>query len=224
MQGPESSEAEIDVTFGRVLDEALKSQQVTEALGRSGAVLNREQLRTRALQARAEIAGAAAIEYRTFLQARAVAAATSGQQDASGAQGAEAQGSGGLLPVLAVLVPSLAAVSAAVFLVIGYGLRVFGGRPYISGGLITAGLIAAAVTAGGLIGDFIYVLVAAARNRSDGQRGALDGTAPELTRARKEWELALLERGVVPFLLGRLEEAGGAERGSRQVADPSRHL
>ncbi|MGW5250538.1 hypothetical protein ACWEQN_43660 [Streptomyces sp. NPDC004129] len=181
----------------------------------SGGVLNREQLRTRALQARGEIVGAAAVEYRALLEARTAITVTSGQEGTVGAQGGEARGSGGLLPVLAVLVPSLAAVSTAVFLVAGYGLRAFGGRPYIGDGLITAGLIAAAVTAGGLIGDFAYVLVAAARNRSDGQGDALDGSASEVMRVREEWELALLERGVMPFLLGCLEEAGDAYQGGR---------
>ncbi|MER5543882.1 hypothetical protein ACWDBD_28290 [Streptomyces sp. NPDC001118] len=204
------------MTFGRVLDQALNSQQVLDALERSGGVLNREQLRTRALQARAEIAGAAGVEYRAFLEARA-AAARSEPQDASGAQAAEARGGGGLLPVLAVLVPSLAAVSTAVFLVAGYGLRAFGARPYVGEGLITAGLIAAAVTAGGLIADFAYVLVAAVRNRTDGAAHAPAGSAPEPAKVREEWELALLERGVVPFLLGRLEEAADAQRRGRRA-------
>ncbi|MEU8976094.1 hypothetical protein AB0D11_44175 [Streptomyces monashensis] len=217
MQGPGSSEAEINATFGRVLDRALNSRELLEALEHSDGVLNREQLRTRALQARGEIVGAAAAEHRAFLEARATAAATRREEGAGGVERAEAGGSGGLLPVLAVLVPSLAAVSAAVFLVTGYGLRAFGGRPHISDGLITAGLIAAAVTAGGLIGDFVYVLVAAARNRADGQGDALDGSAPEVTRAREEWELALLERGVMPFLLRRLEEADDAHRRGRQA-------
>ncbi|WP_369393812.1 hypothetical protein AB5J72_44350 [Streptomyces sp. CG1] len=217
MQGPELSEAEINTTFGRVLDKALNSQQVLDALERSGGAFNREQLRTRALQARAEIADAVGVEYRAFLEARAAAAATAGQQDVSGAQRVELRGSGGLLPLLAVLVPSLAAVSAAIFLVAGYGLRAFGARPYVGDGLITAGLIAAAVTAGGLIADFVFVLVAAARNRSDGEVDVPAGSGPEPARAREEWELALLERGVVPFLLGRLEVAVDAQRRGRRA-------
>ncbi|MFD5792368.1 hypothetical protein ACFWIO_02335 [Streptomyces diastatochromogenes] len=38
---------------------------------------------------------------------------------------------------------------------------------------------------------------------------------PDVTRAREAWELALLERGVVPFLLGRLEELLMGQRGGR---------
>ncbi|MFE1885605.1 hypothetical protein [Streptomyces diastatochromogenes] len=38
---------------------------------------------------------------------------------------------------------------------------------------------------------------------------------PDVTRAREAWELALLERGVVPFLLGRLEELLMGQRGDR---------
>jgi hypothetical protein len=129
MQGPESFEAEVNVTFGRALDKVLNSQELLDALERPGGVLNREQLRTRGLQVRGEIVGAAAAEYRAFLEARAAMAVTSGQEGAGGAEGAEARGSGGLLPVLAVLVPSLAAVSAAVFLVTGYGPAGVRGTP-----------------------------------------------------------------------------------------------
>ncbi|OIJ94672.1 hypothetical protein BIV25_21565 [Streptomyces sp. MUSC 14] len=115
--------------------------------------------------------------------------------------------------MLAALVSSLAAVSAAVFLLTGCGLRAFRGRLYVSDGLITAGLIAAAVTAGGLIGYFVSVLVAAARNRTGGQGDALDGSDSEVTPVRGERELALLERGAMPFLLACLEEAGDAYQG-----------
>ncbi|MEV5351061.1 hypothetical protein AB0L24_36275, partial [Streptomyces achromogenes] len=45
-----------------------------------------------------------------------------------------------------------------------------------------------------------------AGGRSGGS-GAAAGSADTVARARQAWELALLERGVVPFLLGRLEEA-----------------
>ncbi|MFI5977742.1 hypothetical protein [Streptomyces sp. NPDC051452] len=43
-----------------------------------------------------------------------------------------------------------------------------------------------------------------------------------MTRAREEWELALLERGVLPFLLGRLEESSAAEREGRPARRSAR--
>ncbi|WP_159046370.1 hypothetical protein [Streptomyces sp. MMG1121] len=202
------------MTFERALDKALNSQQVKDALDRSAA-LDREQLRTRALRARAAITGAAAVEYRAFLEVRA-AAATSGRDDEVGLHRTGARGGGGLLPLLAVLVPGVAAAAAAALLVSGYGLRAFGGRLHVADGLITAGVIAAVVTAGVLIGDLVHVLVAAARNRSDDPADPQDGPAQDLPRAREEWELALLERGVIPFLLGRLEEATVTGRGGRR--------
>ena len=65
------------MTFDRTLDEVLNSQQVADALDRSGGILNREQLCTRALHARAAIADAAGVEYRAFVEAQTAAAATS---------------------------------------------------------------------------------------------------------------------------------------------------
>ncbi|WEO96035.1 hypothetical protein A6P39_019445 [Streptomyces sp. FXJ1.172] len=223
MQAPELPEAEVHATFERLLEEALRCRQVTDALHRPGGRLDRAQLRTRALQARDDIAAAAAVEYRQLVEARA--GGHRGLLDAgtsAGAEPGEPGTGGGLLPALAVLVPSLAAVAAALFLAIGFSFSALGGRPYVSDGLITSGLIAAAVAVGGGIGDLGYLIVTAARNRStdqadrveqadqhgqSGRSGLPDDTVPDVPRAREEWELALLERGVLPFLLGRLEES-----------------
>lgn len=78
--------------------------------------------------------------------------------------------------------------------------------PYIGEGLITAGLIAAAVAVGALIGDLVWLLMAAARNRPVAEHGLSGGAHPDVDQAREVWELALMERGILPFLLGRLEE------------------
>jgi hypothetical protein len=66
MTDPEPSEPEFSVTFERVLDEALNSRQIRHALERATGALNREQLRTRTLQARMAIAAAAASSIRTI--------------------------------------------------------------------------------------------------------------------------------------------------------------
>ncbi|MER6122992.1 hypothetical protein ABT173_09965 [Streptomyces sp. NPDC001795] len=209
MADPETSGPEIGVTYERLLDQALSSWQVREALDRAAGVLDREQLRTRALQARTAVVATAAIEYRDYLQARAVAAERGGRRQSAAA----ARGAGGILPVPPMFVPSLSAVAAGVFLLSGYALRAVEGRPYIGDGLITAGLLAAAVAAGAVIGDLVWSVVSAARNRSAGEDGLPGDTDREVRRAWEAWQLALLERGVVPFLLGRLEEASVGERG-----------
>ncbi|OXY97534.1 hypothetical protein BEK98_08215 [Streptomyces diastatochromogenes] len=144
---------ETAVVFERALDHALNSQQVLDALVRAKGVADREQLRTRAVRARAAITAAAAVEYQEYLRAR------------SAVEGANRE------PVARV-VPGWSAARAA--------LR----------------------------------WVAAKRDRA----GAGDVPAddvPDVTRAREAWELALLERGVVPFLLGRLEELLMGQRGGR---------
>jgi hypothetical protein len=205
MAEPEPSGADIgyiSVTFERVLDQALNSRRISDALERSAGTLNREQLRTRALRERAAIAAVAAVEYHAYTESKALAAEQTGERDSNSGSGGS-----GLLPVLAVFVPSLSAVAAAVFLVSGLALRVFGGRPYIGAGLLTAGFVAAAVAVGGAVADLACLLVAAAHNRSAVDDGAPAGEDAEVKRAREAWQLALLERGMMPFLLARLDEA-----------------
>jgi len=64
-----------------------------------------------------------------------------------------------------MLLTGVPAAAAAVFLLLGFGLCAFAGRPYIGQGLITAGLIAGAAAAGAAVGDLGWFLLAA-RGRS----------------------------------------------------------
>ncbi|MFE7994426.1 hypothetical protein [Streptomyces shenzhenensis] len=217
MADPAQSGTELGVVFERVLAQALGSGQIAEELARPGATLDRERLHARASSARTAITAAAAVEYQDYLAARAAAAGRAGRTQTEGDAGAPPRRTGGLLALFAVLVPSLSAVAAAVFLLSGYGLRAVGGRPYVGDGLIMAGLLAAAVAAGAAIGDLIWLLVTAVRNRSGEERGTPADADPEVAAARAAWELALLERGMTPFLLGRIEEARMRERGDRAI-------
>ncbi|MFE7855719.1 hypothetical protein [Streptomyces sp. NPDC057403] len=213
MRASELPGAEVTATFERVLEHALHSRQVTDTLRRPGGTLDREQLRTRALQARDDIAAAAAVEYRRYVEAQSGVAAKTGDRSANGAStpGALSAG-GGVLPLLAVLIPTLAAAAAITCLIIGFTLLTLGGRPYIGDRLITTGLFAAAVAVGGALGNMGYLIVAAVRNGSADLADVPEDAAPDMTCAREEWELALLERGVLPFLLGRIEENLAANR------------
>ncbi|MGW2747042.1 hypothetical protein [Streptomyces sp. NPDC001450] len=145
---------ETAVVFERVLDQALNSPQVLDALDRAAGVADREQLRTRAVRARAAITAAATVEYQEYLRAR------------SAAEGATCE------PATRI-VPGLSAAKAA------------------------------------------WRWVAVKRYRAAGAGDAPADDVPDVTGARETWELALLERGVVPFLLGRLEELLMRERGDR---------
>ncbi|MFL4902203.1 hypothetical protein ACJ6WF_03255 [Streptomyces sp. MMS24-I2-30] len=218
MSDPALSGTEIGVVFERVLSQALGSTQIVDALKRPGATLDRERLRARAAKARTAITAAAAVEYQDYLVARSADAGRGGPPEAAGLAAPSVSRTGGLLALFAVAVPGLSAVAAAVFLMSGYALRVVGGRPYVGDGLITVGLLAAAVAAGAAIGDLVWMLATAARNHPGGEPGsALADTGPEVAAARAAWELALLERGMVPFLLGRIEEARMRERGDHAV-------
>ncbi|GAA3830430.1 hypothetical protein ACFQ0G_08395 [Streptomyces chiangmaiensis] len=186
--------------FERLVDRALDLPQVADAIDADGAGPSRARLRARALQARDRLAAVAPDEYGRCLALRAAALARRGRPS-----DADRRTVGGLLPVLAVLVPSLGAVATGVFLLCGFGLRAFAVRPHIGDGLVMAGVIAAAVTAGAALGDLAWILATRMRGRCEhGGDDAADGD-PELRRAREDWEHAVLERGVVPFLLGQLD-------------------
>ncbi|MER7638990.1 hypothetical protein [Streptomyces sp. NPDC126522] len=195
---------DVGVAFEVILDRALNSGRVREALDRAGEAVDREELRTQALHARDAIDEVAEAEYRDYLASGDV---QGGQCGSVCLDAASTRRSGWLMAVLV-----LVAVVAAGLLAAGFGLRAFGGRPYVGDGLITAGLITGAVAAGAMVGDVVWALMAAARDRrgADGEVG--DGREPEAAWVREEWELALLEWGMVPFLLERIEESSVAKQ------------
>ncbi|MGW2934544.1 hypothetical protein ACWDA7_22410 [Streptomyces sp. NPDC001156] len=182
--------------FESVVDRALDHPQVAAAIG---AAPMREWLRSQALQARDRLTGAAAHELDRYLALRAAAVARRRRRSRDDNR-AESR----LLPVFAVLVPSLGAAATGVFLLCGFGLRAFAVRPHIGDGLVMAGVIAAAVTAGAALGDLGWILATRARCRNgrDDDRAEAD---PGVRSARADWERALLERALVPFLLAHVD-------------------
>ncbi|WP_055495416.1 hypothetical protein [Streptomyces sp. TP-A0356] len=210
MQDTDEPSPPIGPVFERMVDRALDLPEVAAAIAAADPGPSREWLRAQALEAGDDLAAVAADEYDHYLTLRTTTAVRERTSDGDGSA------RDGLLPVLAVLVPSLGAAATGVFLLCGFGLRAFAVRPHIGDGLVMAGVIAAAVTAGAALGDLAWLLVA----RRRGRRGPGDHPAdrdPEVRRARETWELAVLERGLVPFLLDRadpgpadLERVGGA--------------
>lgn len=111
----------------------------------------------------------------------------------------------GLLPALAVLTPVLATAATVVFLLLGHTLGLSASQRRLADTLLTAAhttaVIAALTTAAGAI----WLFTTAIRHRAtpvDRAERHRDGIAA----ARDAWRLALLERGVLPYLRGRLRD------------------
>ncbi|MEU8626028.1 hypothetical protein [Streptomyces sp. NPDC048669] len=219
MDGPGQVQPRDRIHFERVLDQALNSPSVREALSRADGAVNAEQLRTRALAASTGIAAAADAEYHGLLQVR-------GRADTSGGVRPSAGGSSGfrsgLMTALVVLTPSVVAVAAALFLLLGYGLRLSGAQPHLADGLVTAGWTAALVAAAAALAGIIAMIVAASRNRSTSYDAYSGDERPEVVQERERWQRALLERGMVPFLHHGVRESltGEAGRPSARPALP----
>lgn len=216
MPGTDSLRTEVDAAFAHALGQALDSPEVREAMRRVPGTADREQLRTRAHRERGALCAAAAPEYETYARLRSALGAPPSDETHPRPRTAADSG-GGLLPALAVLVPSLGAVAAALFLAIGFGMRLVGFHRQFADELVYAGWLAAGIAAAATVAGLAWMLVTAARNRSattadggpapgpgaDAGTGAR-GLEPEVARARAAWQRALLERGVLPFLLDRI--------------------
>ncbi|MFH8345109.1 hypothetical protein [Streptomyces sp. NPDC018045] len=193
---------EVDAAFAHALGRALDSREVRDALRRSPAAPDREQLRSQAHRARDTLCAAAAPEYAAYARLRSEA-------DSGTHPGPPAVAdSDGLLPALGVLVPSLGAVAAVLFLAIGFGMRLVGFHRQFADELVYAGWLAAGVAAAATVAGLAWMLVTAARNRSappaDDTTGDGADQETEVARARAAWQRALLERGIQPFLLERV--------------------
>ncbi|MFF4802773.1 hypothetical protein ACFY1U_30910 [Streptomyces sp. NPDC001351] len=203
-----------DTVFEEILDQALDSPELSEAIGGALTGPTRGRLRAEALNARAAIAGAAAVEYDRCLRLRASADETDHgrQRDADSTVAAREEG-GELLARLAVLVPSLGAVAAGVFLLTGFSLHALDARPHLGDGLIAAGVVAAAVAAGATLGDLAWLLTTA-RNRAPADHSEPPDRDAAVRQAQEAWQRALLERGLLPFLLGRLDATSPPDAGN----------
>ncbi|KUL37878.1 hypothetical protein ADL22_19765 [Streptomyces sp. NRRL F-4489] len=218
MQHNDRLEAPDAPAFEHALDQALRSPEIRAALRRAAGSPDAGQLRGAALAARDALAAAASAEYREVVRLRAAAA--EGPSAVPPPDPGTASRSGGVLPALGVLVPALAATAAVVFLLIGFGLRAVAGASRLAGELVTAGWTSAVVAGVATLTGLGWLLVAASRNRAAAGAGAPADASPAVARALAVWQLALLERGIMPFLLGRLEGAtderdGGGDLGAR---------
>lgn len=213
--------------FERILDETLRHAHDRPDLADVGQRLNTEQLRTMALNATSVIAATAASEYEHFAKVREEFRTPAGAPLGSSVLAPAAHGPGetgaGLAAVVAVLVPALAGAAAVVFLLVGSLLRLFSPVPAFSGTLLTVGWFFCAVTAVGLAVAGAGLLITALRNASTQvPAGETDGSWPdEVSRAREAWRVAVLERGILPFLR---EALAAPDVEPAPKARPAQHL
>ncbi|MCX4418977.1 hypothetical protein [Streptomyces mirabilis] len=215
--------------YERILDEALRSAPHRPELAAVGRRLNAEQLRTMALNATALITAAAATEYQHYADVREElsrrAPSTRSSADASGSakSGVGAMGlaatmgehdetaGAGAIAVVAVLAPVLAGTAAAIFLLVGFVLKVLTPELAFAQTLLTTGWVFGAVTAAAILVAAVGLLLTALRNGSSSlQAGAPGELNADLARAREAWREALLERGIMPFLREALADPGSA--------------
>ncbi|MET9547454.1 hypothetical protein ABZY36_19375 [Streptomyces sp. NPDC006627] len=220
--------------YERILDEALRTAPDRPELAAVGQRLNTEQLRTMALNATALITAAATAEYAHYVKVREELReprpSSTSIREGSGHSAAES-GSGGIglattmgevaepaaaagagaIAVVAVLAPVLAGTAAAIFLLVGYILKMLNPEPAFADTLLTAGWLFGALTAGGILVAAVGLLLTALRNGATSLQAGLHGEQyEEVSRAREAWSQALLERGVVPFLREALTDPGAA--------------
>ncbi|NUO46342.1 MAG: hypothetical protein HOV82_30435 [Streptomyces sp.] len=215
--------------YERILDEALRSAPHRPELAAVGQRLNSEQLRTMALNATAIITAAAATEYQHYVKVReelrqpAPSTPTSVRETGSAESGSGAAGlaatmgevaetaGAGAVAVVAVLAPVLAGTAAAIFLLVGYILKMLNPEQAFARTMLTTGWVFGAMTAVAILVAAVGLLITALRNRPSlvdtGPYAELTG---EVARAREAWHDALLERGVLPFLRDALADPGTA--------------
>ena len=228
--------------YERVLDEALRSAPHRPELAAVGQRLTLEQLRTMALGATAIITAAAATEYQHYVKIReelrrpTAPSAPSVRDSDSAEPGAHAGGlastvgevaeasGAGAVAVVAVLAPVLAGAAAAIFLLVGYVLRMLDPDAAFARTILTTGWVFGAVTAVAILVAAVGLLLTALRNKPSALAAPYDVLDGELTRARDAWREALLERGILPFLRDALADpaAAGALRHTAPPAPTSR--
>ncbi|MFI6049810.1 hypothetical protein ACIBCO_06890 [Streptomyces violascens] len=200
--------------FERILDEALRTAHERPELSGIGDRLNAVQLRTMVLAAGTFVTERAAAEYENFVKAREELRSPSGTTApdsvlTAAADGVSLEPSGaGIGAVVAVLAPVLAGTAAAIFLLVGYILKMLNPVPAFADTMLTAGWFFGALTAAAILAAAVGLLITAVRNGAtqvvaideDSEADAPDERTQEFARAREAWRHALLERGIYPFL------------------------
>ncbi|MEU4463832.1 hypothetical protein AB0G20_08970 [Streptomyces sp. NPDC024017] len=170
--------------FEAVLQHALGTADIRDALGADPAGRAAAHLRAHALDRTDDIAAAADEPYRSYLAVRRAA-----RHEARGPLG-----TGTLLPALAVLTPLVAGTSAAALLLTGALLHLADTLGPLPGSLVAAGWTLALVAAVTSLVTLAALLRTALR-----RRGATPA-ADQVEHARLVWRQELLDRGMLPHL------------------------
>ncbi|GAA2793462.1 membrane protein [Kitasatospora paracochleata] len=187
--------------FERALNRALTREPVRDALRAAGAAgadgAESERLRALARRSVPEILAGAAPEYAAYARLRTAAEAAPPPDRPS-----TTENSSGWLGVLALIVPILTGSAGAIFFLLGAMLGLVPSQRTLGLALWHAGAAAAVVAATSALAGVIGLLTAAARRPPGGAAESLADDA--LWRAREAWRSALLERGMLPFLVDQL--------------------
>lgn len=170
--------------FQAVLQHALGSAGIRDALGADPAGRAAAHLRAHALAHADDIAAAAEGPYRSYLAVRRAA-----RHETRGPLG-----TGSLLPALVVLTPLVAGASAAALLLTGGLLHAADLPAPLPGSLVAAGWTLALVAAVTGLVTLAAVLYTALRRRS------VPPAADQVEHARLVWRQELLDRGMLPHL------------------------
>ncbi|MEV0446239.1 hypothetical protein AB0I84_48870 [Streptomyces spectabilis] len=199
---PHAEMSESSAALEHTLEQALRSREFRDAARRIKNVPSAVQLRTRARRARRAILAKADEEYTRYVRARAAADRCGPRRRCAGA----VCRAGGRAALLSTLVPVLSAVTAEVLLLTGLALAAFTERQYLPEAFMTVGLIAATVSVGSALPDLARSPGRTTRRRAIPEAAARPAPDRTIEQARAAWHMALLERGVMPFLLGCLTE------------------
>ncbi|MFJ3787927.1 hypothetical protein [Kitasatospora sp. NPDC090091] len=215
--------------FERLLDDALRDGTVLTALRAPGALTTAE-LRAQALLDADGLAAAAGTEYEHYTRLRAnlrsmpAPPGPDGGPAAPGllAQLGSANGGAGLFPVLTVLTPILAWAAALVLLLLGYTLRAADPEAALSRSILTAGWVALAAGVAAMAVGIVGLILTAVRDGSTPSVPA--GTDPELAaelgEAHREWQRALRDRALLPYLHAALGSDPGPAAAMSTAAAP----
>ncbi len=212
MNEPVPLRPEDRAAFEHALRKALDTPEIRAALGRPGAPYTADELRARALAAADSLAAEAVSEYAALLDLRSGSAAEPPPADGEGVKAAMA--------ALAVLTPLLSAAAAAIFLLLGYALRMAGAAQALADTLVGTGWTAAAVAAVAALVSGGGLAFTAARHRATAH-GAPPSSV-SVAEARAAWQEALLRRSLLPRLRRELgiRDSADTPRASAPVPSP----
>lgn len=198
-------------TYTAALDDVIGSTEIQRRLARSG--LKASQLRVLGLAEGPRVASTAEREYRSYLALRQRACGEATLIPSLSGPGRQQVYGAGLLPVLAVLTPVLAITAAALFLLLGYGLRLADSAPAVAGNLVHAGWISLGIGALAAAVGVLGLYRTASRHRGGVPKGRRDqGLTAELDAARAAW-LRQLHEGIRSLLLQHLDRSPPPDAG-----------